>query len=137
MLLPVCLGEDSSDAPTLQFDFENGKLGAWQQIHGLGQGLVRPTESVGPAAQTAETGKFLMRTWPYRAAVVESPVFELAGNEVTFLLGGTGGPRAYAALHDISGEELLRAADLLGSRLADSDWKSQIRWPRVKRLWRT
>jgi hypothetical protein len=131
MPLPVCLAEDftDADAPTLQFNFENAKLGAWQQIHGLGQALVRPTESVGPAAQTAETGKFLMRTWPYRAAVVESPVFELLGAEMTFLLGGTGGPRAYAALHDISGEELLRAdVPVLHSSKGDP-WKlTPVRW---------
>ncbi len=107
-------------APTdLRFDFETGDLQGWTIVEGRFDKLVcdRETFHNQPAVKYNKQGKYYLTTLERAngqahdamTGVIESPVFELTGASVSFLVGGGAHRNTYVALCTLDGKEHLRA----------------------------
>ena len=117
-LLAVAAPADNA-APVVRFDFETGDLQGWRIIEG-GFGMFlcdRPFYHNTPTVRYNKQGKFFLSTLdqpdgsPNDAptGVAESPVFVLAGREMSFVVGGGSHRDTYVALCTLDGEEVLTA----------------------------
>jgi hypothetical protein len=119
-VLAVLASPTGAPAATVRFDFETGDLQGWRIMEGRLECPVCSRETYhnpawGPAYN--KQGKYFVSTLetasgamdPAQTAVLESPVFVVAGPEVSFLIGGGSEKEAYVALCTEDGTEMLKA----------------------------
>lgn len=101
------------------FDFEDGALQGWRIVDGALDRVICDWDYFHnqPDVRYNKQGKYYLNTLEKTdggrtdsfTAVLESPVFLLRGDRVSFRIGGGSHSDTYAALCDEAGEELLRA----------------------------
>jgi len=116
----------------LRFDFESGDLQGWQVVEGAFDFLVcdKKTFRNEPTVPYNKQGTFFLTTLERRdgtgsdpmTGVVESPVWVLAGPEMSLLVGGGSHPDTYVALCTLDGQEVLQA------RGANTEVMQRIQW---------
>jgi len=129
----------------LRWGFETGTLEGWKVVEGRFEALVNRRERfhrLGGAAKYNKQGLYFLTTLERKTGgkgkdaqtgVVESPVFELTGPEMSFLVGGGQHKDTYVALCDAdSGKELLHARGSNGEALRRVLW--DVRRFRNKKL---
>jgi hypothetical protein len=120
-------------AGNLRFDFETGDLQGWAVVEGKFDLVVsdRPALPGWPEYPFNKQGKYHLSTlerrgdaWPADAmtGAIESPVFELKGREMSFLVGGGAKGDTYVALCNLEGDELVVA------RGSNSPILRRVRW---------
>ena len=112
---PSCRAQGNA---TVRFDFETGDLQGWKIVEGAFPKLLtdRPNFHHGNIPYNKQ-GKYFISTLETPAGtpddsptgVAESPVFTLAGPDMSLLVGGGDHPETYVALCTLDGEEALRA----------------------------
>ncbi len=105
-----------SERPTLRFDFEAGDLQGWRVVEGTYDTIVCDRQFFHDSGdrQYNHHGRFHLTTLhrsPNRRddslmGVLESPVFRLVGERVSFLVGGGAHKNTYVALCTLDGQEV-------------------------------
>ena len=117
------------------FDFESGDLQGWQVVEGSFDYLVsdRARYHNPPPRPYNKQGKYYLSTVEQQpgkpsndrfTGMVESPVFVLAGPEMTFLVGGGKYEGVYVALCTLDGAEVLKARGVQDEVMQRRTWKA-------------
>lgn len=116
----------------LRFDFETGDLQGWRVVEGKFDRLVSDrAEYHNGGPYTSKQGRWYLSTVEQQpglpsndrmTGIVESPVFVLAGPEMSLLVGGGDYPEAYVALCTLDGKEMLHA------RGKQTEVMHRVRW---------
>ena len=122
VLLTVAVAAAAEDV--VRFDFETGDLQGWQVVEGQFDYVVsdRPVfhnqYPDQPSNQYNKQGRYYLSTVEQQpgkpsndrmTGVIESPVFVLAGPEVSMLVGSGTQPGTYVALCTLDGKQVLVA----------------------------
>ncbi len=116
----------------LRFTFEAGDLEKWRLVEGkLDPVTNRKQLPNHPGQPFNKQGEFFLFTGNHRdqqrgndslTGVLESPVFVLKGDRMSFLVGGGSGKDTYVALCDDQGRELMKAHGKNGPALHRVTW---------------
>ena len=104
----------------IHFDFEDGSLQGWRVIEGAFDRILCDFEFFHTQPKTKITTNRATTTSTHSNAptvpaptpftgIIESPVFYIDGDEVSFLVGGGNHSNTYVALCDRNGKELFKA----------------------------
>ena len=116
----------------LRFDFETGDLQGWKVVEGKFDFLVcnKKTFRYVPTEKCNKQGEYFLTTLELAngsgdgkmIGVVESPVFELTGPEMTFLVGGGKNVNTYVALCTADGKEVATARGRNAEKMLRVTW---------------
>jgi len=119
-------------AGQIRFDFETGDLQGWKVVEGKFAHIVtgRPNYHNGETPYASRQGKFHLSTLESASdtpddaqqGVVESPVFQLDGPDVSFLIGGGQHPDTYVAICTLDGKEQMQAHGKGGEEMSRVQW---------------
>ncbi len=125
--------DNAEPVGSLRFDFESGDLQGWQVVEGRFDLTVSDRKSLPRWTHLPfnKQGKYHLSTAECRGdrladdtmtGVIRSPEFVLAGDAISFLVGGGDGPETYVALCTADGKELMRAGGTNGPLLRRIRW---------------
>ncbi len=132
----------AAEDDVVRFDFETGDLQGWQIVEGQFDYIVSDREFYhnrypeAPDSKYNKQGKYYLSTVeqqpgkPSKDAmmgVLESPVFVLAGPEMSFLVGGGTMETVYVALCTADGKEIIKAR----GRQTEIMWRVQWNLPQL------
>ena len=116
------------------FDFESGDLQGWKVVEGRFGKIVtdRATFHNHPNVKYNKQGKYYLSTVELpddrpddrMTGIVESPVFELAGPEMSLSISGGSHADTYVALCTLDGKEILQARGKLTETMHRVTWKA-------------
>ncbi len=114
-LFSLIVGLVCTPVEAVRFDFETGDLQGWRVMEGGFGKLISDREMCRntAGAKLNKQGKYFLGTLElpndeyndYLTGVIESPVFVLKSDRVSFIIGGGGHSETYLALYTIDGEQ--------------------------------
>ena len=118
---------------SVSFDFESGKLEPWKVVAGEFKHIVGNRDSFFHNKgdynkqgeyylSTLETSATAERGSDQQTGVIVSPLFIPKGGEMTFRVGGGGGPATYVALCKADGTEVQRARGVNDQLMQKARW---------------
>ncbi len=125
--LPTKPAPPRARADGVRFDFETGDLQGWRVVEGAFGKLVTDPRDVRDSE-----GKFLLTTLQREVeagktdgftGAIESPVFTLAGPEITFRVGGGSHPDTYVAICTLDGKEQAQARGISSVVMQPVQWQ--------------